>query len=238
MKNAVMILFGETFRSGGQGLHIRGLKKSVIPQIKATLSQVKFLKHLRDNKKINTRIIIISYNTIYKNNLLECFKCEGFLENYYFYDNLIGKDNLIKIGIEKIDDLYKYKFLLIMRIDLFLKPYFFDIFDPDSKKILFPSICFKPHHKVLDCPRVNDTMMFIPRNFFRITNKFKLNHSTWYQLVHKKKINVKDLDTILKTYHDSDTEKDFNPIYYIVNRYVKSPPNRCGNEIFDKFNFE
>lgn len=238
MKEAVMILFGESFRSGGQGIHIRGLEKSFKGQIKATISQIKFLKYLRDNKKINTRIIIISYNTIYNNHLLDCFKYEDFLENWYFYDNLIGKDNLIKSGIEKINNLYKYKYLLIMRIDLFLKPYFFYIFDPDSKNIVFPSVCFKPCHKVFDCPRVNDMMMFIPRKLFRITNNFKLNHKTWYQLVYNKKINIKDLDTILKTYHDSDTAKDYNPIYYIVNRYIKPPPNKCGNEIFDKFNFK
>ena len=124
-----------------------------------------------------------------------------------------------------------------MRIDLFLKPYFIYIFNPDSKNILFPSVCFKPYHKILDCPRVNDMIMFIPKNLFRITNNFELNHKTWYQLVHNKKINIKHLETILKTYHDSDSAKDYNPIYYIVNRYIKPPPNVCGNEIFDKYNF-
>ena len=40
---------------------------------------------------------------------------------------------------------------------------------------------------------------------------------------------------MLNTYHDSDSAKDFNPIYYIVNRNVKN--THRTKEIFDKYNF-
>jgi hypothetical protein len=40
---------------------------------------------------------------------------------------------------------------------------------------------------------------------------------------------------MLNTYHDSDSAKDFNPIYYIVNRNVNN--TQRIKEIFDKYNF-
>ena len=62
-----------------------------------------------------------------------------------------------------------------MRIDLFLKDKFFEIFNPYSDKILFPSVCFKPLHKCIH-PRVNDMMMFIPK-YFDFIKKFELGHN-------------------------------------------------------------
>jgi len=41
------------------------------------------------------------------------------------------------------------------------------------------------------------------------------------------------MDVMINTYHDSDSQKDFNPLYYIVNR----PENNVWhseNEIFTK----
>jgi len=45
-----------------------------------------------------------------------------------------------------------------------VKDNFIEIFNPYSDKILFPSICFKPFHKCGIHPRVNDMMIFIPKN--------------------------------------------------------------------------
>ena len=132
-----------------------------------------------------------------------------------------------------------------MRIDLFLKDKFFEIFNPYSDKILFPSVCFKPTHKCGLHPRVNDTMMFIPKKYFNFIKKFNiktsvkntrgLSHNSWHDLIVLHKLSYDDLDMMLNTYHDSDSAKDFNPIYYIVNRYVEN--THRTKEIFDKYNF-
>lgn len=122
-----------------------------------------------------------------------------------------------------------------MRIDLFLKDKFFEIFNPHDDKLLFPSICFKPHHKVKNHPRVNDMMLFIPKKFFNFINKIELEHNTWYNLVVYHNFTYENFDVMLNTYHDSDSAKDHNPIYHIVNR----PENSIHHtkDIFNKYNF-
>ena len=65
--------------------------------------------------------------------------------------------------------------------------------------------------------------------------KFQLNHNSWHNLIVHHKLTYEDLDMMLNTYHDSDSAKDFNPIYYIVNRNVNN--THKTKEIFDKYNF-
>ena len=124
-----------------------------------------------------------------------------------------------------------------MRIDIFLKDKFMDIFKLDNDKILFPSICFEPHHKIGIHPRVNDIMMYIPKRYiiFFKQSGIDLHHDTWYKLVTYYNFNYEQLDTMLNTYHDSDSYKDYNPIYYIVNRDESSV--HTTKKIFDKYNF-
>ena len=78
-------------------------------------------------------------------------------------------------------------------------------------------------------------MMFIPKKYFDFIKKFELGHKSWHDLIVFHKLSYKDLDMMLNTYHDSDSAKDFNPIYYIVNRHVTK--NHRSKEIFNKYKF-
>ena len=78
-------------------------------------------------------------------------------------------------------------------------------------------------------------MMFIPKKYFNFIKKFELHHESWHDLIVYHKLSYEDLDMMLNTYHDSDSAKDFNPIYYIVNRNVNN--THRTKEIFDKYNF-
>jgi len=53
---------------------------------------------------------------------------------------------------------------------------------------------------------------------FIINKKVSLYHDSWFIYVNNYKLNFTDLSVYLDTYHDSDSEKDFNPLYYIVGR--------------------
>ena len=51
-----------------------------------------------------------------------------------------------------------------------------------------------------------------------------------------KGVKYNDLDTMINTYHDSDSAKDYNPLYYIVNR----PENKIHHSegvFFNKYAF-
>lgn len=179
------------------------------------------------------KVCINSYTTKFNNALDKIYN--SVLINSIYYENLIGQHKLIHNCIDNITYINNYDFILCMRIDLFLKDKFLEIFNRFSNNILFPSVCFKPYHKVGIHPRVNDVMMFIPNKYFEYIKKVNLNHKIWYNLILSHKLNYEDLDTMIKTYHDSDSAKDFNPLYYIVNR---SKTNKHKNqELFDKYNF-
>jgi hypothetical protein len=234
MSKSLLILFGESFRLGGQGNRNIGSEQSYEGQIKASQTHINFILNLQ-RKNINMVVSINSYTTQYDNHLIDIYK--DVLYDNIFYKNLIGQNALIHNCINRINNINDYYFILCMRIDLFLKDKFIEIFDPNDNRILFPSICFEPHHKVGIHPRINDMMMYLPKkyiNFFK-QNMFNLTHDTWFDLIEKYDFNYNQLDMMINTYHDSDSAKDYNPIYYIVNR----PENSIHNtkKIFDKYNF-
>ena len=234
MNKALLILFGESFRLGGQGNRNTGSEQSYEEQIKAAKSHINFILNLQ-RKNINMVVSINSYTTQYDNNLTDIYK--DVLYDNIFYRNLLGQTTLIHNCINRIYNISDFDFILCMRIDLFLKDKFMEIFNPDNDRILFPSICFEPYHKVGIHPRVNDLMLYIPKKYidFFKQNRVKLNHDTWYDLIETYKFNYEHLDTMLNTYHDSDSAKDYNPIYYIVNRPENSI--HTTTKIFDKYNF-
>ena len=234
MNKVLLILFGESFRLGGQGNRNTGSEESYEEQIKAAKSHINFISSLQ-KKNINIIVSINSYTTRYDKDLTDIYK--DVLYDNIFYTNLLGQSALINNCINRINDINNYDFILCMRIDIFLKDKFIEIFKLDDNKILFPSICFEPYHKIGIHPRVNDIMMYIPKkyiNFFK-QNGVNLYHDTWYNLVTKYNFNYEQLDTMLNTYHDSDSAKDYNPIYYIVNRPENSI--HTTKKIFDKYNF-
>lgn len=59
-----------------------------------------------------------------------------------------------------------------------------------------------------------------------------IGHETWYYLI-QKGLTYDDMNTMINTYHDSDSEKDFNPLYYIVNR-AQSTVWHSEGLLFDK----
>uniref|UniRef100_A0A6C0KQJ4 Uncharacterized protein n=1 Tax=viral metagenome TaxID=1070528 RepID=A0A6C0KQJ4_9ZZZZ len=234
MTNGLLILFGESFRLGGQGNRNTGSEQSYEEQINAAKSHIKFISNFK-KKNINISVSINSYSTRYDKNLTYIYK--DVLYDSIFYTNLLGVNTLINNCINRVENITSYDFILCMRIDLFLKDKFMDIFKLDNDKILFPSICFEPHHKIGIHPRVNDMMMYIPKKYiiFFKQNGINLVHETWYNLVTNYNFNYEQLDTMLNTYHDSDSAKDYNPIYYIVNRHESSI--HTTKKIFNKYNF-
>lgn len=213
-KGLTILLVGESFRRGGQGTRRRNVPESYDEQIEACKSH----KRLCDNisTKMPVEIFICSYNTKWKDDIDNIYK------DYYnknksniFYDHLIGNKNLINNALKHID---KTKNLLILRIDLLLKDLFFKVFEPNSPDIVFPSICWYEGRIHQGYPRVNDMMMFVPSEFLDLPIGDGFCHEGWMILETKLGIPRKRIDTIVETLHDSDSNKDFNPLYKVVNR--------------------
>jgi hypothetical protein len=229
---ALIFIIGEAFRTGGQGTRVRGLPESYHEQMNACNTHIKFLDHLKNKFNCILSVHISTYGTKYNDELLGIYK--PYLIGYKIYDDTIGLTPLFKHAImDNKHYLRKYDFVFYFRIDLFLKDHFFmDVFNPRWNTIRFPSICWKQGSIHNGKPRVNDMMLFIPKPFFDHIDNISLCHDAWYLFSNDLNIKESDMDVMIHTYHDSDTEKDWNPLYHIVNR-PESTIWHSENEIFN-----
>lgn len=233
MKGLITFI-GETFRTGGQCSRIRGEPQSYDAQICAAKRHIEFIEHILQNRDVNHISVVVStYSTSYTDELLEIYK--KYLIKQHIYDDVIGLNNLFHNSLKEID-LREYDFIFYIRADLFLKDRFFEIFDPTIPRIVFPTICWKHDSHSGRHPRVSDMTLFIPKNLFYVIPNMIVCHELWQILADNHKISYDDLDTMINTYHDSDSYKDFNPLYYIVNR-PENPQWHSEGHIFDKNNF-
>jgi len=224
-KNGLFIFIGESFRTGSQDSRIIGENSSYEEQMNGSNTHINFIENLITKFNLNSISVFLStYHTQFTDELLKIYN--KYLIGSKIYDERIGLNNLFHNSLKEIENINKYDFVMYIRIDLYLKQYFTEIFNPIINKILFPCICFLPtrkylnvqYHKIGDHPRVNDTMLFIPNKYYNYIKDIQLGHDIWHNLIKDTNLNYDNLDVILNTYHDSDSQKDFNPMYYIVNR--------------------
>jgi hypothetical protein len=84
-------------------------------------------------------------------------------------------------------------------------------------------------------------LLFIPKKYFKYIGNMDFlpigddGHRLWAQLIKTTDLTYNDLDTMIHTFHDSDSAKDYNPLYYIVNRNQQTIFHSEGN-VFDKYN--
>jgi hypothetical protein len=234
--NGLIIFMGESFRVGTQGTRNRGSAESYTGQIGACNSHIRFIEHIISSHNLNSiSVHISSYTTQYDNDLLAIY--DKYLIGRDYYDNPIGISTLFHNTINNIENISQYDFTLYIRIDLFLKPPFMEIFDPTINMILFPTIVWKWDCIVDGHPRINGMMTFIPKKYYDYLKYFQdIQHNTWRDLVITTDLTYDDMDTMIHTYHDSDSYKDMNPLYYIVNR-PETTQHHSPGLIFDKYNF-
>jgi len=114
--------------------------------------------------------------------------------------------------------------ILFIRIDLFLKPGFFNILDIESNKINFivnnsdaKNDCIT-HNKEKD-PIVVDLFLFVPKKYFYILdNNFKLCHESWTYYKEIYKLTDNDMGFMINKVFDSNTYLDVNDYYLMVGR--------------------
>jgi hypothetical protein len=222
----LLVILGESFRSIHMHKRTRGLDVAYPEQMKALHSHLEF----------GLDIFFSTYSTKFDDEIKKVYKDR--LIGCSILPDPVGYNALLHGAISQVN-LENYDFVFFIRIDLYFKEKFFEIFDPTWNTIRFPSICFKFNNYHIDRggnPRVNDTMIFVPKKYF---NHIKYiyyggdGHDMWTDFIEKGKLTYDDLDVMVNTYHDSDSAKDFNPMYYIVNRPESNVVYSLG-EIFDK----
>ena len=172
--------------------------------------------------------IVITYTTSYDSLLKEIYSPLYSI----FFKHVIGYNELFEIAKKTIiQNNLSYDFILTLRIDLLLKQEFMNRFNPNWSTIRYPFICWtKDSHTKNNYPRISDTMVFIPKKYF--ISSISLNHESWEELC-QRGFGYSDIDVMIETYHDSDSSKDYNPLYTIVNRN-KNDTWHSPNQRFDK----
>jgi len=223
--DCLIVFLGGSFRLGGQGTTSIGTNESYDEQIKACKSHIEFIKDLLERKNYKPSVYVSSYTTKYNESLFNIYS--DYLVGFDLYDTFIGFNGLLHNTVNRIKDINKYEFIAFIRIDLFLKSKFLEIFNPgypEWNKILFPTICWYQHSIVDGYPRVNDMMIYLPKRYFKYAKYFIYDHHNghdlWANLVRGTDLTNSDLGVMIDTYHDSDSAKDYNPLYYIVNRPI------------------
>jgi hypothetical protein len=182
-----------------------------------------FINYLKEKHNIHTDVIINTYDTKYENDFKSWYKDN--LKIYNSNKELIGFNNLVNNIIKKFITEYKineYEFIILTRCDIYLKPEFHKIFNPFWKKIMFAS----QNWTYWNCgylnnadPNTNATIEFIPNKYFEHLNKgVCVDHHSWFHYKDTVKLKDEYMDFMLDTYHDADSYKDFNPLYYMVSR--------------------
>ena len=214
----ILLLVGSCFREGSQSSNLIDTDQSYIAQKNASDSHNSLINYLNDNN-IDVDIVINTHNTKYEKDIKMWYGNN--LVQFIINDQLIGLETLVNNALNKFSDYYydNYDAILILRLDLFLKNDFFSKFNPFSDKILFPFICWKLAYIYKNYPRVADTLMFIPKNYFYlIQQKIFMSHEAWFLYKSNYNLSSDNIGFIINTFHDSDSEKDYNPLYYIVSR--------------------
>jgi hypothetical protein len=206
-----------------------GLPESIPGQEEACKSHVNFLDHFKN--EIDFNVDIITYPTPVNHLIKEWYK--DYSVDYTELESLIGWDNLFKLSVQNLKSkeyLNELDFVFVFRIDLFFKPEMLKAFRYKSNCVLYPSILWKilpppsdgsrwlfPNDPVGGRLKVSDLFVFIPKARFSelFDGQIKLNHIALFDMSEELYNNT---SYFLNTYHDSDSEKDWNPIYRIVNK--------------------
>lgn len=225
MKKFLVIITGEAFRKGGYHSRKRDKAESIPEQLKASESQMDFLNFVSKKFNMGYDVSLNCYKSIYIDQLLNIY--QPLYDNSNKYIEAWKQKKQTLQAIKDIPDLNVYESILILRVDLIIKEYFWRVFDPLCEKIMFPCIMHTSYCKVrnTDLPRVVDTFMFIPKKQFDNI----LNRQIWDIAIHTSYfycieggLSHSHLGFYTNTYHDSNTQHCWNPLYTICNRPVST----------------
>ena len=226
-KKGLICYYGGAFREGGNLSSVQDTENGYDGQYYATQTHLKLTETIK-SKGYNVDTIINTYSSKYEKDLSNWYKPYEILLNRLNknIESTDGRDNLIKNCIKTIKRLTPddYDFILFIRIDLFLKPEFFNILDIESNKINFiannsdaKNNCIT-HNKEKD-PFVVDLFLFVPKKYFYILdNNFKLCHESWTYYKKKYKLTDNDMGFMINKVFDSNSYLDMNDYYLMVGR--------------------
>lgn len=226
--NGAVIIRGEFFREGGQQSRVKYTDYSVEEQRVALRTHVNLFDKIKQQGADLDIYIITQPMT---DNFLDIIRDEygeysNNISTIHFVDNAFHMSPLANL-ISEHHKKQEYEFVFIMRPDFIFKDLFYTLFDVTRSKITMMSVCFKyaDHHRLVKVgdgtlPRINDTAFFYPKRFVGEFLSKLIYCCHCHEILGDRcaSIKLQDVDFFVNTFHDSDSEKDFNPLYRLTGR--------------------
>lgn len=224
-KKGLLVLYGECFREGTQGVRMRDTETSKDTQKVASLSHIMLCNHIETTHKIKMDIIINTYETKHKSLLDEWYngKALQIIQN----KELIGIQRLVNNAVKEVNH-DNYEFILFTRMDVAIKSPFLELFNPEWNKVYFISqnwtrwlncgFLFPVNTGNINIPVVNPIIEYIPKKYFKILENIIVDHHAYHVYHTNFKLTTNDMDFMVDQYYDADSYKDYNPYYYMVGR--------------------
>lgn len=226
MNKFLFVPMGETFRYRFDGdPRGRGGIESYNLQMEVSNSHLKLLNQINNDCETDIFYHFYGMNSQYDEDLVNLYPSKNYNVDGAFTNGLIGEVNFYNKTYDLLGskDLSEYKSILFVRADFFLKPYFKNVYDHNDQRILFThvnEIC-RGYHLDPDGvnPFVNYMIFHVPNRFFdKLLNGQIMNYHSSYAHCLRNGLSHDDIWFILDTYHSSNTEYVWNPIFHQVGR--------------------
>ena len=224
----LLVLTGESYRSGVQMSRTRGTINYIERQVLASLSHINLINKIKDKYTIDTDVVINTYklNENDDNELINIYKKNSVnLIGSKFNNSIFPNENSFLNNVyDDVNNLYinndNYDFVLFIRIDLYLKNFFIENINFDNNKIKFIHIDSNIDVNNEHIPSVCHQIMIYPKKFFyTLTEKIIYNetHGIYKKLINNN-INKNEIKFFINTIHVCSTDLGWNPFYVNVGR--------------------
>ena len=221
------VLFGEGYRSGPQMSRTRGTGDYMRKQMVASKSHIKLVNMLKtQGHEVDVILNTYKLNEKDDNDLLHYYQRNSNVIQSFFYDHLFPSENHFfeNMFFNVIPQPNDYDFVLIIRIDFYVKQLFFETLKFAEDKITFPFI-----DSNININYSNETNQFsvchpiilVPKKYFCAF----LDHNFYIHHPHELRIELinsgvpkDDIIFMTNTLHVCSTDLGWNPFFIMVGR--------------------
>jgi hypothetical protein len=230
LNKMLLVLWGESFRSGAQMTRTRGTGDYSKRQKLATTSHLNLIKKIKSKYSLDCDIMVNSYtlNNHDDKKLLSWYEDHAANHNtkfvYELHDKMFKTESdIMSYTYDKfIPSINDYDYVLVLRIDFYLKKYFIENFFLDSEKIIFGHIDITGNDVNSSKFDVSNGLVSLPKKLFYIIEDkiiHKSNHNSRNRLIEYDNNLIDNIDYYVKTPHICSTDLGWNPIYFQVGRF-------------------